>query len=78
MAIITRTASMSPKQYRNALAKLALTQERAAEMLGVSIRASNGYANGRPIPAPVDRLLTLILRLGLTPEDVASKLRKKR
>jgi hypothetical protein len=40
---------MTSAQYRRALEALGLTQESAAQFLGVSIRTSHGYANGQPI-----------------------------
>lgn len=61
---------MTSTQYRTALAKLGLSQREAALMLGVSLRASNGYATNRPIPETVAKLLRLVVRLGLKPEDV--------
>jgi hypothetical protein len=57
-------------QYRNALDHLGLSQGKAAEWLGVSIRTSHGYANGSPIPKAVAMLLRLCLRLNIRPEDV--------
>jgi hypothetical protein len=61
---------MTKQQYRNALERLELTQGAAAEFLDVSIRTSNGYANGEPIPGAAAKLLRLMLRLGLKPADV--------
>ena len=61
---------MTMKQYRNALDSLGLSQARAAEWLGISIRAAHGYANGAPIPEPIAKLLRLCVRLELKPEDV--------
>jgi len=49
---------MTTAEYRYILAGLALTQGDAAKALGVTIRTSNGYANGHhAIPEPVARLL---------------------
>lgn len=39
-------------------------------LLGVSIRTSHGYANGVPIPEGYAKLLRLMVRLNLKPEDV--------
>jgi transcriptional regulator with XRE-family HTH domain len=61
---------MTPTQYRAALQQLGLSQREAAQMLGISLNSSNGYANNRPIPEPVAKLLRLIVRLGLKPGDV--------
>lgn len=68
---------MTSKQYRTAIAKLGLTQAQAAEMLGVSIRTSSSYANGKAIPVATAKLLTVMLKLRLTPDDVKNNLRKK-
>lgn len=65
-----REPSMTSKQYREALAKLGLTQGEAAEFFGASIRTANGYAAGRPIPETTAKLLRLMLRLGLDPSEV--------
>lgn len=62
--------SMTNEQYRKALAKLDLTQGQAAKFLGISIRTSNGYANDRVIPEYIAKLLRLMIRLKLKPEDV--------
>lgn len=62
---------MTPDQYRAALEKIGLTsQDRAAEFLGVSLRTSHGYANGSPIPESVAKLLRLMIRLELKPDEV--------
>lgn len=61
---------MTTAQYRAALDRLDLTQAGAAEFLGISIRASHGYANGAPIPTAIAKLLNLMTRLGLTVEAV--------
>ena len=53
---------MTATQYREALATLGLTQARAAGYLDISIRTSNGYANGWPIPRTVELLLNLLVR----------------
>ena len=63
---------MSPTQYRNALERLGMTQESAAEFLGVSLRTSHGYANGSPIPVAFEKLLflmTLFHSVQLAPKD---------
>jgi len=53
---------MTAAQYREALAALGLTQARAAGYLDISVRTSNGYANGWPIPKTVELLLNLLVR----------------
>lgn len=67
---MSRAAIMTANQYRSVLDKLGLTQAGAAEFLGVSIRTSHGYANGEPIPEGYAKLLRLMVRLNLKPEDV--------
>jgi len=57
-------------QYRAALESLGLTQAGAAEFLGISVRSSHGYANGEPIREGDAKLLRLMVRLKLSPEDV--------
>jgi hypothetical protein len=61
---------MNQTQYRTALERLGLTQETAAEFLGVSLRTSHGYANGSSIPEATAKLLRLMVKLDLKPEDV--------
>jgi hypothetical protein len=61
---------MTPAQYQAALEQLELTQGSAAEWLGISIRSAHGYANGKPIPEPIAKLLRLCVRLKLKPKDV--------
>lgn len=63
---------MTPAQYKTAIAKLGLSQERAGLWLGLSARQGQRYATGEAeIPEPVAKLLRLVLRLNLTPDDVA-------
>lgn len=61
---------MTPTQYRTALERLGLTQEGAAQFLKVSVRTSNGYANGLPIREGDAKLLRLMIRLNIKPDDV--------
>lgn len=65
---------MTAEQYKSALAKFGLSQERAGQWLGVSPRTSQNWAlgtkKGRPVPGPVGKLFRLMLKLGLMPEDV--------
>lgn len=63
---------MTHTQFRAAIAKLGLSQERAGIWLGLSPRQGQRYASGEAaIPEPVAKLLRLMLRLGLNPSDVA-------
>ena len=62
---------MTPTQYKTAIARLGLSQERAGDWLGVSPRTSQGYALGEyPVPEPVAKLLRLVVKLGLRPDEV--------
>lgn len=62
---------MTPTQFRTAIDKLGLSQERAGLWLGVSARQGRRYALGEaPIPEGFAKLLRLMVRLKLNPEDV--------
>lgn len=62
---------MTPNQFRAAIDKLGLSQERAGLWLGLSARQGQRYATGdAEIPEPVAKLLRLVIRLGLKPDDV--------
>ena len=62
---------MTPTQYRAALKALGLSQHRAADWLGIGRRTSQGFALGEyPIPEPVAKLLRLVIKMKLKPEDV--------
>ena len=54
--------AMTASQFRAALGRLSLTQDGAAEVLGLSMRSVHGYANGAPVPEPVARLLRLMIQ----------------
>ena len=60
---------MTSKQYKAAIEALGLSQERAGLWLGVSKRTGQNYAAKGP-PEPVAKLLRLVLRLGLKPEEI--------
>lgn len=60
---------MTPKQYKFAIEKLGLSQESAGIWLGVSKRTGQNYAAKGP-PEPVAKLLRLVLKLDLRPDDV--------
>lgn len=60
---------MTPKQYRAIIEALGLSQEAAGIWLGVSARTGQNYAAKGP-PEPVAKLLRLMMRLDLKPEDV--------
>jgi hypothetical protein len=61
---------MTKNQYRTAIAAIGLSQSGAALFLQIGIRTSHGYANGAPIPEGYAKLLRLMVRLKLKPEDV--------
>ena len=62
---------VTPTQYRAALKTLELSQHKAAAVLGVAPRTSQGYALGEyGIPEPVARLLRLLVANKITIEDV--------
>jgi hypothetical protein len=62
---------VTPTQYRAAIKRLGLSQHGAADFLGISGRASQGYALGEyPVPEAVAKLLRLMIKLGLKPVDV--------
>mgnify|MGYP003396089818 CR=1 FL=1 len=45
------------------LAFVDLTQAEMADLLGVALPTYQGYENGRPIPAHVDKLIACLKRL---------------
>lgn len=62
---------MDADEFKSALAKLELTQGQAGTFLERSIRAINGYANGAKIDGPVGKLLRLMIKRKIKPEEVA-------
>lgn len=62
---------MTANQYRTAIEKLGLSQRGAAAFLGVDERTSRRWALDEiPVPDSVAKLLRLMVRLKLKPEDV--------
>lgn len=62
---------MTANQYTEICRRLGLeTQGQQAAFLGVSIRTAHSYANGSNIPEATAKLLRLIDRLKIKPEDV--------
>lgn len=62
---------MTPAQFRTSIANLGLSQEGAGLWLGLSPRQGQRYATGdAEIPEPVAKLLRLMIRLDLKPDDV--------
>lgn len=64
-------AEMTPKQYADAIDRLGLSQAAAGKFLGVEPRQSRRWIAGEnAIPESVAKLLRLMIRLKLSPEDV--------
>jgi hypothetical protein len=62
---------MTSIQYKAAIKALGLSQQRAGDWLGIGRRTSQGYALGEyPVPEPVAKLLRLMIKMGLSPDDV--------
>lgn len=62
---------MTPKQYAEAIERLGLSQRSAAKFLGVNERQSRRWIAGEArIPESVAKLLRLMVRLKVRPEDV--------
>lgn len=70
---------MTPKQYRAALAASDLSQEGAADLLGIGRRTSQGYALGETkIPGPI-AILARLLEVGrITADDIEATKRGAR
>jgi hypothetical protein len=64
-----RRSKVTSKQYREAIAKLGLSQEAAGKWLGVSGRTGQNYAAKGP-PEAAAKLIRLMVKLGLDPEEV--------
>jgi hypothetical protein len=62
---------MTTDEYRAALHKLGLSIVASAEHLGLSYRQSQRYAAGSaPVADPVAKLLRLVIRIGLSADDL--------
>ena len=62
---------MNNLEYRAAIKKIGLSQEAAGVWLGIGKRTSQGYALGEyPVPLHIAKLLRLVIKFGLAPEDV--------
>lgn len=62
---------MTPDEYRDSIARLGLTPQRAGLWLGLSMRQGQRYTTGEAeIPSPVAKLIRLMLRDGYMPEMV--------
>jgi hypothetical protein len=61
---------MSASHYRDAIEKLGLTQEGAGDVIGLSPRQAQRVVAGHsPVPRPVAKLITLILKRKITVEE---------
>jgi hypothetical protein len=70
-AVPNRHKRMTPAQFRDATARLGLSEDGAGKWLGISPSAAQAYSLGEyPVPQPTAMLLRLVLKLGLRPEDV--------
>jgi pentatricopeptide repeat protein len=61
---------MTAKQYLAAIEKLGMSQLAAGRFLGVSPRTAANYAAKGP-PEMAAKLLRLMMRLGLKPDEVS-------
>lgn len=62
---------MTPKQYADAIERLSLSQRGAAKFLGVDERTSRKWIAGDArIPESAAKLLRLMVKMGIKPEDV--------
>lgn len=62
---------MTPKQYAEAIERLGLSQRGAGKFLGVDERTSRKWIAGDArIPESAAKLLRLMVRLKLKPDDV--------
>lgn len=61
---------MDANEFKDAIAKLGLTQGQAAEFTDRSIRSINGYANGARIDGALGKLLRLMVKRKIKPEEV--------
>ncbi len=62
---------MTPKQYADAIERLGLSQRGAGRFLGVDERTSRKWIAGDArIPESAAKLLRLMVRLKIKPEDV--------
>lgn len=62
---------MTPKQYADAIERLGLSQRAAGAFLGVEERQSRRWIAGdSAIPESVAKLLRLMIKLGIKPNDL--------
>lgn len=71
-ALDAAESNMTPKQYIEAIDKLGLSQRSAGKFLGVDERTSRRWVAGESaIPESVAKLLRLMIRLKVKPEDAS-------
>jgi DNA-binding transcriptional regulator YiaG len=70
-ALDAAESNMTPKQYAAAIEALGLSQRAAGKFLGVDERTSRRWVSGdSAIPESAAKLLRLMIKLGLSPDDV--------
>lgn len=67
----TRYSNMTPDDFRDALAKVGLTQNAAGDFFGVDDRLPRRWATGEmQVPIVVAALLDLMIAYGVSPDEV--------
>jgi hypothetical protein len=68
---VTTVKKMSKQEYRRALKQLGLSIVGAGPVFGIHRRHSQRIAAGEtPVPKPVAKLVRLMVKLGVKPEEV--------
>lgn len=63
---------MTPKQYIEAIARLGLSQRSAGAFFEVDERTSRRWVSGAsPVPGSVAKLLRLMIKLKIKPDEVS-------
>jgi hypothetical protein len=63
--------TMTARQYRKAVEELGISVYASARVLGVSLRQAQRFAAGEtPVPRPVAKLLRLMVRFKVKPDEV--------
>jgi hypothetical protein len=60
---------MTPEEYKRIIAYFGFTQMEAGVWLGLSAKTGQNYATRGP-PAPVAKLLRMMVRLNIKPEEL--------
>ena len=67
----TRFSSMTPADFRYALAEAGLTQNAAGDFFGVDDRLPRRWATGKMrVPIVVSALLYLMIEYGISPDEI--------